>query len=210
MIVANMHHGLLTTAWAGGKLAEFLTEPTTQNDEILLPSDVLAPGNPLAVELAIENSFGDRLLMCLQARTNLANEPADQMKNAVTSLCFFENGRTTDSGNTPQLLTNADLPIMRAMIITLKEVREELAKLDTHKPTGPDGLPSALLQPSVDVLVGLLTYLFKASVKRDELPQDWNVAGVNLIYRGGSRSSLRVTDPLFSRMSPENNGKDTY
>ncbi|KAF7256752.1 hypothetical protein EG68_05806 [Paragonimus skrjabini miyazakii] len=71
-----------------------------------------------------------------------------------TFLWFFGKLRIADSGNTPQLPTNADLPVMVDVIITAKAVGKELARLDIHKAAGTDGVLLALLRPLTDVLAG--------------------------------------------------------
>ncbi|VDP42195.1 unnamed protein product [Echinostoma caproni] len=75
--------------------------------------------------------------------------------------------------------------LMEESIILPDEVEKTLASLDRGKAAGPDEVHPELLRPLGSILAAPLARLFKLSMARATLPQEWQAATVALIHKGG-------------------------
>ena len=62
-----------------------------------------------------------------------------------------------------------------------------LHHLDTHKSMGPDGIHPRVLRELVEVLTKPLSIIYQQSWLTKEVPVDWRLANVILIYKKGQK-----------------------
>jgi len=95
---------------------------------------------------------------------------------------FTEEDTTTmpDKGPSPH-------PTMADITIQSKGVRKQLAGLNAHKASGPDGISNAILKIAADELAPVLTRLYQQSLDSGEVPSDWREALVVPVFKKGEK-----------------------
>ena len=109
---------------------------------------------------------------------------------------FFSGVYRTDTHtNCPTIEVKgaSDMPDFRILPV---DVQGELSRLNVGKAPGPDGLHPAILKPLSEVLAEPLTALFNESLASGKLPEDWKVANVTPIHKGGDRCSANNYRPV--------------
>ncbi|GAB0183516.1 mitochondrial enolase superfamily member 1 [Grus japonensis] len=71
-----------------------------------------------------------------------------------------------------------------------------LHHLDTHKSMGPDGTHPRLLTELAEVLTKPLSIIYQQSWLTGEVPVDWKLANVMLIYKKGQKENLGNYRPV--------------
>ena len=66
-------------------------------------------------------------------------------------------------------------------------VRDQLYQLNVHKSMRPDGIHPRVLKELADVKAGALSIICQRSRESGEVPADWKLANVTLIYKKGVR-----------------------
>jgi len=79
-------------------------------------------------------------------------------------------------------------PRMGRMVITEAEVRKKIRKLRKEAAAGPDEMGPRLLQELENEIAWPLTIIFRASLVRGEVPDDWRTANVTPIFKKGSKA----------------------
>ena len=92
----------------------------------------------------------------------------------------------------PQSTLCPDLEVWNAMqnthpVIQVEAVREILLHLDCHKFMGPDRLHPRVLTELVGVIAKPLSAIYQHSWLSGEVPGDWRLAYVTLIYKKGQK-----------------------
>ena len=72
--------------------------------------------------------------------------------------------------------------------ITTEGVTKLLQKVQPNKASGPDGIPSRLLNMAAKPLAPILTFILNQSLETGELPQDWTKANISPIYKKDNRA----------------------
>ena len=70
-----------------------------------------------------------------------------------------------------------DIPITTPGILTL------LQNLNIHKVSGPDTISTRLLKETAEVTAPILKLIFEKSLATGEVPYDWRIANVRLVYK---------------------------
>ena len=83
--------------------------------------------------------------------------------------------------------TPSNYPIMDNITIRNEGVLKLLMNLDTSKASGPDEITTRMLKETVEEIAPVLTSLFKQSLDRGTLPDDWLLANVTALFKKGSR-----------------------
>ena len=78
-------------------------------------------------------------------------------------------------------------PSMPDIQVTPKGVQKLLKELNPYKATGPDEVPSRILQVGALELAPALVKLYQYSIDTGEVPQDWRDANVVPIFKKGDR-----------------------
>ena len=68
-----------------------------------------------------------------------------------------------------------------------KTVRDLLLQLDCLKSMGPDEIHPRVLRELAEVIAELLSIIYQRSLLTAEVPKDWRLASVTLIYKKGCR-----------------------
>ena len=71
-----------------------------------------------------------------------------------------------------------------------------LQNLETHKATGPDGVPTHLLKITADESALALQLIFQASVAQGCVPPDWKMADVVPVFKKGDRANPANYRPI--------------
>ena len=79
--------------------------------------------------------------------------------------------------------------VLTTVEITPGLVSAELKRLNPDKAPGPDGMSSTVLRACAEQLAGPLATLFKKTMKKGQLPQDWKRATIVPIFKKGNRSA---------------------
>jgi hypothetical protein len=87
-------------------------------------------------------------------------------------------------------------PKMGRMVITEAEVRKKIRKLGKEAAAGPDEMGPRLLQELENEIAWPLTIIFRASLVRGEVPDDWRTANVTPIFKKGSKADTGNYRPV--------------
>ncbi|KFP24522.1 RNA-directed DNA polymerase from mobile element jockey, partial [Colius striatus] len=68
-----------------------------------------------------------------------------------------------------------------------EEVKDLLAKLNTHKLMDPNVLHPRVLSELADVIAKPLSIIFEQSWRIGEVPEDWRKANVTLVFKKGRK-----------------------
>jgi len=67
---------------------------------------------------------------------------------------------------------------------------------DQHKSMGPDGMHPRVLRELAEVTAELLSVVFNRPWKTGEVPEDWRIASVPLVFRKGKEEGLGNYRPV--------------
>ncbi|PKU39174.1 rna-directed dna polymerase from mobile element hypothetical protein [Limosa lapponica baueri] len=81
------------------------------------------------------------------------------------------------------------------------QVREQLSKLDIHKPMGLDGMHPRVLRELAEVTAGPLSTIFEKSWRTREVPEDWRKANVTPVFKKARRRTWETTGRSASPLS---------
>ena len=76
------------------------------------------------------------------------------------------------------------------------EVEDELKKLKVGKAPGPDNIDNKILKDFREILAKLLEELFNLILEKEEIPKQWEVAEIMLIYKKGKRNNIENYRPI--------------
>jgi len=71
-----------------------------------------------------------------------------------------------------------------------------LHHLDTHKSMGPYGIHPRVMRELVEVLTKALSIVYQQSWLTGEVPADWRLANVTLIYKEGQKEDTGNHRPV--------------
>ena len=96
-----------------------------------------------------------------------------------------------ESSSDDQHLPSRSLPPVdyhfKFTAISEAEVLRILSHLDTSKSTGPDGISARLLKLAAPSISGSLVTLFNHSLMSDRVPDEWKVANITPVPKGGDK-----------------------
>ena len=118
-------------------------------------------------------------------------EKAEAFKTFFSSVFTCEDQKCLGGLEEELRSTRSEVEIGK-VVVTVREVYEELCKIDPSKAAGPDGIPSRLIREGAPWIAEPL-YIFNTSLQSGQPPQDWtraNDAPKN--YRQVSLTSLTV------------------
>ena len=79
-------------------------------------------------------------------------------------------------------------------MIQVETVRGLLIHLDSHRSMDSDGIHSRLVRETTEVTTKLLSTICQQSWSTRELPDDWRLANVVLVYRKGYDRVTQLVD----------------
>ena len=71
-----------------------------------------------------------------------------------------------------------------------------LSTIKTSKPAGHDRIPGKLLRDAAEVIAPSLTAIFNASINTGIFPEDFMIAIISLIHKGGSKTNCDNYRPI--------------
>ena len=74
-------------------------------------------------------------------------------------------------------------------------VRKAINEVKKNKAGGTDEISSNLILAIAEPLVVPITVIFKSSLEKSEIPDDWKTANVTALFKKGSKKRLAITDP---------------
>ena len=80
--------------------------------------------------------------------------------------------------------------------ITTEKVRKKIRQLKPHSAAGPDGIAPKLLQQCEDQIAPVLAMIFRKSLNKSEVPQEWKTATVIPIFKKGKKSAAGNYRPV--------------
>ena len=97
---------------------------------------------------------------------------------------------TPKSTLSPILDQPSPLPTLKLDLIEPDECKSRLLKLNPHKSTGHDGIPSAMLKTAHTVIASPLCSIINSSITSRVFPSSWKKAIVKPLHKGGPRDNL--------------------
>jgi len=73
-------------------------------------------------------------------------------------------------------------------IVTAAKVRKKIKNLKLQSAPGPDGITPKILKECEKVISPILAMIYKKSLSRGEVPDDWKKANITPIYKKGSKA----------------------
>jgi hypothetical protein len=102
---------------------------------------------------------------------------------------FFSSVFTReDPSQLPEAEMGNQVPKMPSVGFTEWDVRKKIRRLRKEAAAGPDEMGPRLLQELEDVIVKPLTNIFKESLLRGQVPEDWKKANVTPIFKKGGKA----------------------
>ena len=129
---------------------------------------------------------GDRIITDAKEKAQLLNE-------------FFVSASTIDESkgtlpDTPHLLNNPDM--LENIIITEKDVEDQIKVLDCNKAFGPDEISPYFLKKGGPQIISSLTQLFNHSISTKRYPFLWKMANVIPLHKKDSKSDVNNYRPI--------------
>ena len=107
--------------------------------------------------------------------------------------CDTNSSHSLDQGNTQQ---NHTTSVFQFVNIGESFVLDQLKNIQTSKSCGPDGIPPKLLKTAAPVISSHLAYLFNLSLNSGIIPDEWKMARVTPIHKGGDTSETNNYRPI--------------
>ena len=115
----------------------------------------------------------------------IASQDADKARVLNGFFCSVFSADNT--GDTPDLTIDGDVPQLEVVAFRADLVEQKLAMLRPFSSPGPDGLHPRLLAATATALAGRWAEIFTESMQSGCLPEDWKIANVTPIFKKGSR-----------------------
>ena len=146
------------------------------------PSSIVVNGNVLSGNEDIANGFNDHF-----------SSVADVLikDNFVASSTSNVN-RVDHSNVTP----NVSNPKLNLPCISHEFVNSEILRMSTKKATGLDDINCKILKLARPVIVDSLTFIMNLSLSTGVFPNDWKIAKVVPLYKGGDLKSTNNYRPI--------------
>ena len=109
---------------------------------------------------------------------------------------FFQSVHTRDRGLSFPSLDSIAVPTMGDISFAEDEVKQQLDTLNKNKSEGPDEIHPAILRHLAEILARPLTNLFNKSLNSETLPEDWKMAAVIPIHKGGRKDTAGNYRPV--------------
>ena len=142
--------------------------------------------NSDALETIPPITVGDEIITDMQHKAHLFNE-------FFISICNIDD----TLGSLP-----LDPPIfdhvntLNQIIVTERDVADQIQLLDCNKSYGPDGISPRFLKEGGTGVIKSLTRLFNMSLSHGKCPQSWKMANVIPIHKKDSRSDINNYRPI--------------
>ena len=120
---------------------------------------------------------------------NLHSDSASKARLLLNQFCSVF---TKDNDIPPPEMTGPAYPDLAPLIIEEKGVAKLLKNLNPSKASGPDLIPTRVLQTCSDTIAPILTRIFNTSIRTGKLPSDWMKANISAVFKKGDRNTQRI------------------
>ena len=100
----------------------------------------------------------------------------------------FESVFTQENLDHFPTIDKTSFPCMPDIHVNASGVEKLLSKLNIHKATGPDEIPSRILKEYASEIAPTLTIIFNKSLASGILPESWRQANISPIFKKGERT----------------------
>ena len=128
----------------------------------------------------IVNSVLKRNKSSLPSLSTGSDRMATTSAEKAELLCstFAQNSSSEDDGRALPIFPKRSKSTLNIPSITVKQVRKIIAKLDSSKSSGPDGIPVVVLKECAPELAPVFTKVFNRCLLQGEFPKCWKSASV--------------------------------
>jgi hypothetical protein len=112
---------------------------------------------------------------------------SDEGMAEILNKAFQEAFTREDTTSIPVPDKKCEHPFLENFRFQLAAVKRKIRELRTDAASGPDGLGPKVLQELQDELSPVLAAIFKKSLDKGTVPQDWKEANVTPIYKKGTK-----------------------
>ena len=123
----------------------------------------------------------------ISALKSNGNVITDSLSKAEIVNSQFKSVFTPQSGNIFSQLPGTQFRKIKPLHISENSVFMLLDRIDVSKSSGPDKLPTRLLQSLAKELTPVVHFIFTQSLSTGELPTEWTQANVAPIFKKGSK-----------------------
>ncbi len=81
-------------------------------------------------------------------------------------------------------------------VITEEKIKEKIRNLQKNSAAGPDKIGPGLMQEVLEEVAPALKIIYKRSLEEGEVPEDWRMANVTLIFKKGAKSDPGNNRPM--------------
>jgi len=85
---------------------------------------------------------------------------------------------------------------LRRTWITTEKVKKKIASLRNNSAPGPDGISPKILKNTTDQIAPVLAMIYRKSLARSEVPEEWRQANICPIYKKGSKAKAGNYRPV--------------
>jgi len=110
---------------------------------------------------------------------------------------FFSSVYTReDTTNIPQVAPTRYNRRLRRTWITTEKVKKKISGLRNNSAPGPDGISPKILKNTKDQIAPVLAMIYRKSLARSEVPEEWRQANICPIYKKGSKAKAGYYRPV--------------
>ena len=142
-----------------------------------------------------------RTLKTKQGVSNVVNsqgcltESEEETAEALGS--YYHKVFTRDDGLLPPpAFPNRTEVQITDVVFTVEEVEKKLRELNPNKAAGPDGIKSRLMKECATEIAPTLHQIYRKSLDETEVPDQWKVAEIVPIHKGGSKAVMANFRPV--------------
>ena len=141
-----------------------------------------------------------RTLKTKQGVTNVVNgegtmtETEQETAEALSS--YYDTVFTRDDGKSAPNFPSQTEEKISDVYLSVEAVEEKLRELNPNKASGPDGVEGRILKECAVEIAPILLQIFRKSIDESEVPEQWKVAEIVPIHKGGSKAVMANFRPV--------------
>ena len=120
----------------------------------------------------------------------------DERKADIFSKFFISVQTVEPEGELPTMEQKHMKVPMEDLEVIEENVQELLENLKTDKAAGPDGFSLRILKPLAKKIIKPLAIICRESIKRGEVPKDWKIQWITVIYKQGCKALAENYRPV--------------
>ena len=120
----------------------------------------------------------------------------DERKAEIFSKFFISVQTVKPEGELPTMEQKHITVPMEDLEVIEENVKELLGNLKTDKAAGPDGFSPRILKPLAKEISKPLAIICRESIKRGEVPKDWKIQWITVIYKQGCKALAENYRPV--------------